>query len=242
MNSSLSNTNKHWKSFYKGAGCLAILIVVAGLVDAITSMGVQARENSTVPIMEWFTLFQTHRFEAFSRLGLINIITVSLSIPIYLALANSLRGIHPVRATLAPVILFMGAAIYLSSNTVFPLFAVSRQFAVATEAQKPLLVATGRSLLAQGADLTSGTFFGLVFVQVAGLLITSVMLRGEVFSKWTGIVGMAGYIAMVAFFIMTAFFPQNYDLAMIVSAPGGLLLLAYQIMIAARFFQLGKRL
>ena len=240
MNQTIVASDKGTKALYQVAGTMAVLIVLAGLIDAITSMGIEAQNNSTVPITEWFALFQAHPFEAFSRLGLINIITLSLGIPIYLAFTQAFRQNRPISTAFASILFFTGAAIYLSSNTVFSLFAVSQQYVTASVVQKPLLEAAGRSLLAQGADLTPGTFVGLFLTQFAGLLMTSTMLRGKVFGKWAGRVGLTGFILMTVFFILAAFVPTRYDMAMLISAPGGLLLMAYQFMLARRFFQLGR--
>ncbi len=228
------------KSLYKVAAVMAILIVAAGLTDAVTSMGIAAQDNRIIPIVEWFSVFQTGGFEAFSRLGVINMITLSLSIPIYLAFMQHFRREHAVLAALAPIVFFIGTAVYLSSNTVFVLFAVSRQYATASTMQKPLLEAAGQALLAQGADLTPGTFVGLFLTQIAGLLMTGTMLQGSLFGKWTGWFGVLGFGLMVVFFILTAFFPAHYDAAMMVAAPGALTMIAYQILLARKFFQLGR--
>jgi hypothetical protein len=234
----ISNTQS--KTLYRVAGAVALLIILAGLTDAITSMGMEARDNSIVSIIEWFTLFQTNRFAAFSRLGIINITTLSLCIPIYLAFTQVFRQHRPVLAGLASILFFIGMVVYLSSNTVFALFAISQRYAAAAEAQKPMLEAAGRSVLAQGADLTAGTFVGLFITQIAGLLITFGMLRGEVFGKWTGLTGLVGFSLMSVFFILTAFVPALYDTAMLIAAPGALIMIAYQILLARRFFQLGR--
>ncbi len=228
------------KALYRIAGAMALLIILAGLADAITSMGIEARDNSTVSIIEWFTLFQTNRFAAFSRLGVINITTLSLCIPIYLAFMQAFRQHRPALVGLASILFFIGVAVYLSSNTVFSLFAISQQYATAAEAQKPLLEAAGRALLVQGADLTPGTFVGLFFTQIAGMLITSVMLQGAVFGKWTGRLGLVGFGLMSVFFILTAFVPNQYNTAMLIAAPGALFMIAYQFLLARRFFQLGR--
>lgn len=218
------------------------MVVLVGLVDVITSnLGAEARDNSTVSVIEWFRLFQTNRFSAFSNLGMINIITLSLSIPIYMALCHAHRHEKPTFSALVAVLFYIGAAVYFSSNTVLPLFALSKQYAVAAEAQKPLLEAAGSALLAQGADLTPGTFMGFFFTQTAGLLVTSLMLSGRMFGKWIGGIGLAGYSLTSIFFILAAFGPENYNTAMAIVMPGGLLLMAYQILIARRFFQLGKK-
>lgn len=240
MKQTLVETNNPFKTLYSVAAVMAILIILAGLTDAVTSMGLEASDNSAIGITEWFSMFQENRFAAFSRLGVINITTLSLCVPIYLAFNMAFRHHHPARAMLAALFFFIGTAVYLSSNTVFPLFALSQQYAAAAEAQKPLLEAAGRALLMQGADLTPGTFVGLFFTQIAGLLITSLMLKGSVFGRWTGRLGLTGYTLMCVFFILTAFVPDQYNTAMLIAAPGALFMIAYQVLLARKFFQLAR--
>lgn len=234
----LSDTGS--KAFYRFVGGMAIFIVLAGLTDALTSMGTQAQDNRTIPIQQWFALFQASRFEAFSRMGLINLLTLSGCIPIYLAFLQAFRKQRPVLATLAALFFFTGTAVYLSSNSVFALFGLSQQYAAAPAAQKPVLEAAGRALLAQGADLTSGTFLGLFLTQVAGLLITSRLVQGAVFGKWAGRVGLVGFSLMSVFFILTAFVPGQYNTALLISVPGALFMMAYQVLLARKFFQLSR--
>ncbi len=240
MELSVTALDGRLRSFYRLAGILALLIVLVGLIDALTSMGIEARDNRSVDGMAWFVLFQTRPFAAFSSLGLFNIITLSLGIPVYLAFSQLFSREHLALSALAAILFFIGAIVYFSSNTVFPLFALSRQYAASPEAQKPLLEAAARALLAQGADLTPGTFWGLLFAQIAGLLVGSLMLRVKAFGRWIGITGLAGYSLMVIFFVLAAFFPERYDTAMMIAVPAGLVLLAYQVMLARGFFQLSK--
>jgi hypothetical protein len=120
------------------------------------------------------------------------------------------------------------------------MLALSNQYAAATNAQKLLLEASGRAALAQGADLTPGTFMGFFFTQSAGIIMAIVMLQSGVFSKWNAWIGLAGFGFTSIFFIIAAFVPSRYDLGMIFAMFGGLLLLAYHIMLARRFFQLAR--
>ena len=235
-------TDTRWKTFYKVAGTAALLIVLVGLVDTITSMmGGEARGNSTISVVEWFTMFQTNRFSALSALGIFNIFTLSLGIPEYIALYHAQRDEQPGFAMLAAVLFFMGTAIYVSSNTIFSMLALSSQYAAAAEAQKPLIEAAGRAALAQGADLTPGTFMGFFFTQTAGVLMAVLMLFGKVFGKWTGWIGLVGYVIMLIFFALTAFAPESFATAMMIAMVGGLLLMAYQIMLGRRLFQLAGK-
>lgn len=238
----MEHINTSWKSIYKAAAVLALLIVLAGLIDMFSSMaGGETRENTAIGVQEWFSLFQHSRFNAFSYLGFINMVTLTLSIPIYLALCHAHWRTQPAWAALAAIFFGMGVAIYISSNTVFSMFALSRQYATAAEAQKPALEATGNALLALGADLTPGTFMGFFFTQVGGLLISSVMLQAGVFGKWAGRVGLAGYTLTLIFFVLTAFVPGSFATALIVAMPGGLLLMAYEILLARGFLRLARQ-
>ncbi len=229
-----------WKVLYKVAGIMALLIVLVGLADIVLSMmGGETRSNSAITVTEWFSLFQSNRIAALSNLGLINIITLSLGIPIYLAMVSIHRHSNPAFAALATILYFMGAAIYISSNTVFSVLALSTQYAAASEAQKPLLEAAGRAALAQGADLTPGTFMGLIFTQIGGFIMAMVILQGGLFGKWTAWFGLFGFGCMMVFFPLAAFAPEQFSIAMLISMFGGIALMVYQILIARRLFQSG---
>jgi hypothetical protein len=229
-----------WKALYKVAGTMALLIVLVGLADiALSMMGGETRSNSAITVTEWFSLFQSNRITALSNLGLINIITLSLGIPIYLAMFGIHRQTNPAFAALAAILFFMGAAIYISSNSVFSVLALSTQYTIATDVQKPLLEAAGRAVLAQGADLTPGTFMGLFFAQIGGFIMAMVIWRGGLFGKWTAWFGLFGFGCMILFFPLAAFAPEKFTIAMLISMVGGLALMAYHILLARRLFQSG---
>ena len=228
-----------WKDFYKLAGIAALLIVLVGVLDIFLSIITgEAKANHIVTVSEWFDLFQSNRISALSNLGLINIITLTLGIPIYLALFNLHRKSNPAFVGLSAIFFFIGTAVYFSSNTIFSMLALSNQYALASEVQKPLLEAAGRAALSMGADLTPGTFMGLLLTQIAGIIITFIMLRGIIFSRWTAGFGLFGYSCMVVFFSITAFVPSIFYTAMMISMLGGLSLMAYHILFARKLIQL----
>lgn len=228
-----------WKGFYKLAGIAALLIVLVGILDIVISMiAGEAKANHVVTVTEWFELFQTNRISALSNLGIINLITLTLGLPVYLALINLHRKSNPSFSALAAILFFIGTAVYFSSNTIFSMLALSNQYATASEVQKPLLEAAGRAALIIGADLTPGTFMGLLFTQLAGVVITFVMLRGQIFSRWTAGFGLFGYSCMVIFFSITAFVPSIFFTAMIISMLGGLSLMVYHFLFARKLIQM----
>lgn len=235
-------TSSGWQSLYKFAGMAALLVVFVAMLDiGLAISGGPARENSTISTLEWFTLFQTKPFSAFSNLGLMNIIYQIAAIPLYLALCHIHRKGSQAFAILAFIFFCIGAAVYFSSNTVFSLFALSHQYALAiTEPQKAALLAAGDAALAQGADLTPGVFLGFFLSELAGIGMALVLLRDGIFGRVTAWLGLLAMICMLVFNSLAAFVPASYSQAMIFATLGGPLSMAYYIMLARRLFQLGK--
>lgn len=239
MNNMAADPHGHWNRLYQLAAVAALLIVGVGLMDAITSMlEGEVRENTAIPVVDWFVLLQTQRLSALGNLGLFNILTLCLGIPLYLALVQLHWTVNPAYAILALILYILGVGIYVSSNTIFSMLALSNQYTIAPATQRPLLEAAGRALLARGADLTPGTFMGFLLTQSAALLMTFVVGRGAIFRPATAWLGMAGFAIMSIFFFMAAFLPAQFATAILISAPGGILLMAYHLLLARRLFQL----
>jgi hypothetical protein len=242
MNKPDTQNDSRWSGFYKVGGTAALLVVLVALLDIIMAMlSGEAKENSAITVIEWFALFQNNPLSAFSNLGLFNIIYLALAIPLYLALYHIHRQVHQAYAALAIILFCIGATVYFSTNTVFAMFALSRQYMVAiTEAQKSIFIAAGQAALAQGADLTPGVFMGFFFTEAAGIVMAIVMLQSGIFSKLTAWVGILALGSMLIFNTLAAFLPANYDVAMMFATLGGPLSMAYYILIARRLFQLGR--
>jgi hypothetical protein len=242
MSSQTETSDSNWQSLYQFAGMAALLVVFVALLDiGLAILGGAARENSTITTLEWFTLFQTKPFSAFSNLGLMNIIYQIAAIPLYLALCHLHRQGSQAYAALAFIFFCIGAAVYFSTNTVFSVFALSRQYALAvTESQKTALLAAGDAALAQGADLTPGVFLGFFISELAGIGMALVLLKDGIFSKLTAWLGIFAMACMLVFNSLAAFVPASYNLAMMFASLGGPLSMAYYIMLARRLFQLGK--
>jgi hypothetical protein len=237
----LVHADSNWGSLYKVAGIAALLAVVVMILEIFITFlpGGGRTESGVSTITDWFGLFQDNWFMGLRNLGLMNIVSIILGIPIYLALYAAHRKIDKAYAALATIIFFIGLSIYISNNTAFPMLALSGKYATAaTETQKSLIAAAGEALLAQGESHTSGTFPGFFMCEIAGILISLVMLRGKLFtqlSAWTGIIG-SGFLLIFDF--CSSFVPALFQAAMIFVAVGGISSLLWYILIARKFFQL----
>jgi hypothetical protein len=231
-----------WGSLYRVAGTAALLVVVVGLLDFVLALlQGDAKTPGTSSVLDWFLLLQQKEFFGLRNLGVLNIVTLVLGIPLYLALFNAHRHIYAGFAALAAILFAVGAAVYISTNAVFSLLALSGQYAAAaTDSQKALLISAGTAILARGEDLTPGTFMGFFLPEAAALLMAVLMLRGRVFGRVTALAGILGMALMVIFNICAAFAPATYGTAMIAAMLGALFSMAWYILMARRLFQLGR--
>jgi hypothetical protein len=193
-------------------------------------------------VLDWFMLFQDNWFMGLRNLGLLNIALNTLGILVYFAIYGALRkNIHYPYAALAAIIAILGIGVFYATNRAFPMLALSRQYAAAsTEAERALLEAAGKSMLTVGESHTPGTFLGFFLAEIAGLLMSFVMLRSAVFSKLAAYFGVFGFACLLIFEFTSSFVTGLSDAAMLFAALGGLLSMGWYILVARTLFNLGK--
>lgn len=233
-------TDLSWKSLYKIGGAAALVTVLIYLLDSIIVFVGVGTEPGVRTATDWFTLIQGNWFLEFRNLGFLNIISMTLGVPIFLALYAVHRQGNKAYAALAAILSFIGMAIYISNNPAIPMFALSGKYAAATtDAQRSLLSSAGEAILARGEDFTPGFFMGFFLGEIAYIVISFVMLRGGIFGRATAYTGIIGFVSMILFTIWSTFVPVLFDVAMIFAMVGGLLSMAWLVLIARRLFQLG---
>jgi hypothetical protein len=234
-------TDSNWKSLYKVGGAAALMAVLVGLSEIIiTFLPGGGVSSGIVTVPDWFTLFQNNWFLGLRNLGLLNIFLTALAIPIFFALYAAHRRVNQVYAALAMIMAFIGVAVFFATNRAFPMLELSRQYATATtDGQRSMLVAAGQAMLCVGQSHTPGTFIGFFLTEVAGIVISIVMLRSQVFSKASAYAGILGFGLLLIFEVCSSFVPA-LDVAIIFAIGGGLLSMAWYILIARRLFQLGQ--
>jgi hypothetical protein len=237
--------DRNWNRFYKLAAAAALLAVLVALADiTLTFFPAGAEQPGTMTAVDWFELFETNWFFGLRNLGLLpNILTLCLLIPVYMALYTTHRNTNQTQAALALILCLLGTGIYLSNNAAFPMLALSAKYAAATtDAHRSLLVAAGEAILARGEDFTPGVFMGFLFGEVAMITISFVLLRGGIFSRATAFAGILGGIFLTVFTIWTTFIPVLFEIAMLLAMLGGLISIAWYILIARRLFQIARGL
>lgn len=236
-------TDSTWSGLYKIGGAAILIAIPIFLLDIVISLTVEGADirPDTLTAIDLFILYQDNWLLGLRALGFINVITLTVSVPLFLALYAVHRQKYEAYATLAVVIWLVGTTIYISNNAAIPVFVLSRKYeAATTDAQRALLVAAGEAIIAKGVDFTPGSFIGFSFTEIAALAFSFVMLRSGIFSKVTAYSGILGFILLLIFTICLTFVPALFDVAMIIAMVGGLLGLAWYILVARRLLQLGR--
>ena len=238
--SDLKQNESQWKSIYILGGIFAILSLIAVLLDIFigSSTGGNLSELPQTAV-ERFAQFQQNTWLGLYNLDLLNTVNQLLSIPVYFALYAALRKSNKPYALLALIFFLLGTAIFVSNNTALPMLELSRKYALADEPQKILLAAAGEAMLVRGEHGSLGVFFGFLLPTLSALIFSFVMLQGKVFSKANAYVGILGNALLLGYVVLVTFAPTVKNMAMAFAMPGGLLLLAWMVMITMRLFRLG---
>jgi hypothetical protein len=231
---------KQGKSFFRVASAAALLTVVVVISEILITF---LPGGSTPPdsVIDWFALFHAKWFLGLRNLGLLNIAFTTLAIPVFFALYDIQRRFNRSYATLALIVFIVGVAVFYATNRAFPMLDLSRQYAAATsDSQRVVIAAAGQAMLAVGQSHTPGTFLGFFFSEVAGLLMSILMLQSGVFSRATAYVGILGFGLLMFFEICSSFVPVLVDVAMLFAIGGGLLEMVWYILIGRRLLRLGQ--
>jgi hypothetical protein len=104
------------------------------------------------------------------------------------------------------------------------------------------LAAAGEAILAHGEDFTPGAFTGFLFSEMAIVAISSVMLRGGIFSKATAYAGILGGLFLTIFTVWSTFIPVLFEVSMLLAMLGGLSSIVWYILTARILFRLSSHI
>jgi hypothetical protein len=141
---------------------------------------------------------------------------------------------------MALIMTLLGIAIFLATNNPFSMLSLSNSFAAATtDAQKSALLAAGEAILANTNQRAVGGFnVGLLLVSVAGLIVSSVMLRGIIFRRRVAFIGFLAFGLSLADYLRQAL-TANMTIALLVIVPGAVLLVVWFVLVGRRLWRLG---
>lgn len=225
-----------WKSLYKVGGAAALLATVLLSIEVI----IFAIWPQPGTVTGYFTLFQSNRIIGLLDLYLLEIVAYILFVPIFLAIYVALRRTNESYMMLAMILTITGIAIFLATNNPFSMLSLSNQYAAATtDTQRNILLAAGQAILANtNQRAVEGFNIGFLLLSLAGLIISTVMLRSNVFSRVTAYVGVITFAFSLADYFRIIFLPSILLLLLVLAIASALLIVVWFVLIARRLFQL----
>jgi hypothetical protein len=235
------STETNWNGIYKIGAAAALGAVLVGITEILITF-LPGGNTTQETVKDWFVLFQQNWFLGLRNLGLLNIILNTLGIFTFFALYGAHRKTSgKPYATLAMIIAFIGIAVFYATNRAFAMLSLSSQYAnTISDSQRAIFESAGASMLAVGESHTPGTFLGFILIEIAAILMSIVMLRENIFSKYTAWSGILGFIILLIIEVSSSFISGLTDQLMILAILGGILSMLWYVLIARRLFQLAK--
>jgi hypothetical protein len=216
-----------WKSLYNVGGAAALISAVFLPIQIVVFIAFPLPDS----VIGWFTLFQHNRLVGLVDLDLLlvadNVLLVPILLALYVALKRTSESIMAVGTTFG----FVGLALFIASNPAFEMLSLSDHYAAATtDAQRSVFLAAGQTMLASW----QGTAFQVAYIlgSIAGLAVSVVMLRSNIFNKVTAYAGILANAIGLGLFVPT--------IGVFIAVFSVVFLWIWYILVARRLFQLGQ--
>ena len=223
--------NSGWKTLYRLGAIAALLAVfvfrrnLGAELMALKGLGLAGIPALPVSVEGWFALLQSNPLVGLVLLNVFDLVEYALLGLVFLAVCAALWQTNRSAMLVATVFGLVGMMVYFASNQAFAMLALSERYAAAaTEAARNTYLVAGEALLAVNnpAALHQGTgiHLSLFLVLLAGLVMSVVMLRSNVFSKTTAITGILANGFGLGYYLVLAFLPPTLlALPFVLSAP-----------------------
>jgi hypothetical protein len=238
MNEVAVNTTRDpgYRSLYRIAGVAALLVAFLTVAEVIAFF------PAPDSVHGWFDLFQAKPLIGLLDFWGLEVLMYVMFAFVFLALFVELRTVN--KSVMAIVLIFalLGTAVFFATNNPFSMLSLSGRFAEATtDARRSALLAAGEAILANTNQRAIGGFnIGLFLVSIAGLLVSSVMLKAGSFSRFTATIGILAFGLSLADYLRQALTPSVF-IALLVIIPGALLLVIWFVLIGIKLFALTTR-
>jgi len=223
-----------WKTLYR-AGAVAPVIAWALYLSQFIILIFCDPYPTTIE--GWFALLQHNKLLGLWYLNALDIVSFALLGVMFLALYMALRRVHPSWILIALYFALLGVAVFIVPRVLtLAIVPLSDLHAVAiTDAQRAVYLTAGETL--SNVSTATPQTTGFLFMTVAGLIFSVVILRSQSFGRAVGYTGIAGFVLTLANYISWIVAPSIASLLMPIN---GLLWLLWWIMISVSLFKIAK--
>jgi hypothetical protein len=223
-----------WRDVCRLGGLTAFVSLVCSLATIVVFATLGGPPETAE---QTFTLLRDDRMVGLLRLELVSLVNVGVYYFTFFGLYAALRRTDAARATLATGLVFAGVTLWMASHSLTSLITLADRWTVAAPETQLQLVAAGEALIAADMWHSTGAAFGGVLIECGALLLSVIMLRGNVFSRPTAWVGLVTHGLDLLQMLLGIFAPAVKVPIMAVAGP---LYLVWFFLIGRRMLQLGS--
>jgi hypothetical protein len=225
-----------WQSLYRigGSAPLITLAIYIGQVVVTLLAGYPYPANPEA----WFQLFQRSKILGLIYLNAFDVFSIGILGLMFLALAAALWQVNPSLTAMAAFTAFLGIAVFVASRALMVSAAVNLndQFALALTDEQKYQLLTAWKVITSPARATPETT-GFLFIALASLVFSIVMLQAGTFRKTIAILGFAGCLVTIADQVSLVLAPT---LALVLMPLNGALWLVWWLLVSRALFRLAR--
>jgi hypothetical protein len=236
-----TDANRVWRGIYLLGGIATSIVLLGVILDIIVGSVTGGGNLTALPqtAIDKFAELQKNCLFGLYGMDLLNVINQIILIPAYFALYTAHSKYKNGFAALALIVFLVGTTLFVANNTALTMLDLSSKYTAATtDAQKSLIAAGGEAMLAKGSHGSMSAFVGFLLPNIAGIIMSFVMLTGNVFGKATSWFGIIGSIMIIIYLVLVTFTPGMKSVALAISAPGGILLMVWMVLFTIRLFKM----
>ena len=220
-------------------GAVAAMLTLAGTVLDIALTMLPGWGPETVPTgaAAWLAQLSAEPWLGLRNLDLLNALLALIGLPMYVALFGAHRHRESTLSLLALVVIAVGAAVFVSNNVALPMLELART-AAASGAISPAFEAAAQTLLARGAHGSLGALPGFLISEIGTLLFAIALVRSRVLGRAAGTLALVGTSLLALYTVAITISPGESALVMAIAMPGGLLMMAWYVMVARGLLRL----
>jgi len=215
-------------------GGLACLVLIAYSLTTLLVMSIIGGPPETAE--QTFSILQDNRFHGLLRLDILTVLVMPLYYLLFYSLYIALKKTNPALVTISTILALAGVTLFLATPSVFSYLHLSDKFIAATsEFQKNQILAAGEAILASDMWHGTGAKIGGLLLQTGALIISVVMLRTNIFNRFTAMTGIVTHGLDLLHLIIGFFLPVLGNILMFIAGP---LYLLWFPLIGIRLFKL----
>jgi hypothetical protein len=233
-NKDINNYSSHKITYWFG-GLICTILMIYSLATMVVMFGIGTPPET---IIECFSMLNENKFLGLLRLDILTVFIMPLYYILFYSIYIALKNHDNDALRISIILIFAGLTLFLATPSVFSYLHLSDKYSLATtELEKSQLLSAGEAILASDMWHGTGAKIGGILMQVGALIISILMLKTNVFTRFTAYIGIFSHGLDLLHILIGFFLPVAGAILM---AIGGTLYLVWFPLIGLRLFKLSN--